>query len=117
MRISESEMEIMDIIWSSSEPATSVNIAKKLNTGWSGATIRTFLQRLTAKGVLKMHREGKTNYYTPTMTREEYRKVCTEDFIKDMHYGSVTNMLAALYGDEKPSADELKEIKDWFEAL
>ncbi|MCD8181141.1 MAG: BlaI/MecI/CopY family transcriptional regulator [Firmicutes bacterium] len=117
MRISDSEMEIMDIIWESEGEVTSAGIAKKLDTDWSGATVRTFLKRLTAKGILKMRREGKTNYYTPTMNRGEYRRICTEDFINDMHSGSVKNMLAALYGGEKPSADEIKEIKDWFESL
>ncbi|MCD8390762.1 MAG: BlaI/MecI/CopY family transcriptional regulator [Firmicutes bacterium] len=117
MKISDSEMELMNIIWGSESPATSAGIAESLNTSWSGATIRTFLKRLTEKGVLKMRRDGKVNYYTPLISREDYKKMCAEEFINDMYSGSVKNMLAALYGGEKPTADELREIKDWFENL
>lgn len=117
MKISDSEMELMNIIWSSSEPVTSAGIEKKLDTAWKSTTIRTFLKRLTAKGVLKVTQEGKINYYTPVISREDYKKSCTEEFIKDMHSGSLKNLLAALYSKEKPSESEIEEIKKWFEEI
>lgn len=117
MKISDSEMELMEIIWKSDSPVTSAGIELLLDTAWKGATIRTFLKRLTAKGVLEVRQEGKVNYYTPKISREEYKKICTEEFIKDMHSGSLKNLIAALYSDKKPSQSDIEEIKEWFESL
>lgn len=117
MKISDSEMELMELIWNSDSPVTSAGIEQSLDTEWKGTTIRTFLKRLTAKGVLEVRQEGKVNYYTPLISREEYKRMCTEEFIKDMHSGSLKNLIAALYSDEKPAQSEIDEIKEWFESL
>lgn len=117
MKISESEMEIMNIIWNKDEPVTSGGLMKELNKEWQSPTVRTFLIRLTAKGILKVSRSGGKNYYTPLISREEYKRACTEEFINDFHSGSLKNMLATLYGDQKPSKEDMSELKQWFEEL
>lgn len=117
MNISESEMEIMKIIWSSNEAVTTAYLLKTLNTGWKHTTVLTFLKRLCEKGVLKAERHGKTNCYLPIISEEEYKKRQTREFLSEIHSGSVKNFLTALYGEKKPSDKELNEIKQWFEGV
>lgn len=117
MKISDSEMELMNIIWDSNSPVTSAGLADMLDTEWKGTTIRTFLKRLTTKGVLTVRQEGKVNYYTPAISREEYKNTCTEEFINEMHSGSLKNLLAAFYSKKQPTQNEIEEIKEWFEKL
>lgn len=117
MRISESEMEIMKVIWSENAAVTTADILKKLNTDWKHTTILTFLKRLTDKGAIRTERVGKTNYYSALISENDYKNSKTQEFMTELHSGSIKNFLSALYGDKKPTAQEIKEIKEWFEEV
>ena len=110
-------MEIMNVIWDAGKAVTTADVSEKLTTSWKPTTILTFLKRLTDKGILKAEKSGKTNYYSAIVSREDYKKRQTEEFLNEIHSGSVTSFLAALYGDEKPDKGELEEIKKWFEEV
>lgn len=117
MKISDSEMEIMKIIWQEGRAVTTADLLGRLESQWKQTTVLTFLKRLADKGVLQVSRAGKANYYEARITEEDYKKQQTQEFLQDMHAGSVKNFLAALYGGEKPGKQELDEIKQWFEEV
>ncbi len=117
MKISDSEMELMQIIWAKGEKVTSSELAERLKDTWKPTTIMTFLKRLGDKGVLEIRKEGKTNFYSVKMTEDEYKQQQTEEFLRDMHKGSVTSLLAALTKGKQPDSAELAEIKEWFDKL
>ena len=69
--LSESEMEIMEVIWESAAPVTTAQLLEVFShKGWKAQTMSTFLSRLVEKGVLAVERRGKANLYTPAMTPE-----------------------------------------------
>lgn len=115
MRISDSEMEIMKLIWRENGAVTTAMLLDRLDNGWKQTTVLTFLKRLADKGALSIRREGKTNYYSPKISEADYKRQQTEAFLREVHAGSVKRFLAALYGGVKPSASEMEEIKQWFE--
>jgi len=117
MKISDSEMEIMSILWDACKPMTSSAITENLSIAWKPTTILTFLKRLECKGAITVRRENRVNYYTAQVSKEEYLHEQTTDFVSSVHDGSVSNFLAALYSDKKPTEKELAEIKEWFEKL
>lgn len=117
MQISNSEMEIMSIIWQRNGEITSAELAELLKNTWKTTTIMTFLKRLTDKGVLKARREGKTNFYSASITEDEYKQYKTESFLKEFHSGSVTSLLAALVRGKQPDSEEFEKIKKWFDEL
>ncbi|MBP3360572.1 MAG: BlaI/MecI/CopY family transcriptional regulator [Clostridia bacterium] len=117
MKISDSEMEIMKILWSCGGEITSPEIAARLNDSRKPTTILTFLKRLEDKGAASIRREGKINYYSARISKDEYLHEQTEEFVNEIHNGSVKNFLAALYADGKPDKQELNKIKEWFESL
>ena len=77
-KLSETEMEVMQIIWTSDHPITSGELldifAQQKGKEWKGQTIATFLARLVEKGVLTSIKQGRANIYKPRMSPEEYRR-------------------------------------------
>ena len=73
----ELESEIMEELWSRSEPTPVRDVLESLNKGpreRAYTTVMTIMRRLDVKGVLARERRGKTDYYAPVMTREAYRE-------------------------------------------
>lgn len=57
---------------------------------------------------------GKVNYYVPTLTLKEYKKLETQSFLSRLYNGKARNFIAALVDDEQLSLDDVAELKDWF---
>ncbi len=117
MRISDSEMDIMRIIWDAGCEVTTAYILERLNTQRKKTTVLTFLKRLTDKGVIETRKDGKTNFYRAKISEEEYKKIQTEEFLKETHSGSLSSFFAALYGGGHPDKEELDELREWFENI
>jgi predicted transcriptional regulator len=71
----ELESEVMESVWESGE-ASVREVMEALNAGAGRqrayTTYMTIMARLDTKGLLERRRQGKTDLYTPTYTREEY---------------------------------------------
>lgn len=114
--LSQSEMEIMQVIWETAAPVTTSYLLDVFShKGWKGQTIATFMARLVEKGLLTVTRQGKSNLYTPALTREQYRQREAANVIDSMYHGSLRDFLAAFYGGKKISLKESEELKQWFE--
>ena len=116
-KLSDTEMEVMRMIWASDHPVTSGELlnffARKKGKEWKGQTIATFLARLVEKGVLLAARRGRSNTYTPRISPKEYRRLEAQSMLDQMYKGSVGNFLAALYDGETVSEEDLIELREW----
>lgn len=117
MKISESEMKIMKLIWQKKSAMTASELLDEVDEDWKITTVLTFLKRLYDKGMLEVNKIGKSNFYSPTITEDGYKRKQSEEFLNDMYSGSVKNFLTALYGGDKPDKNEINELKKWFEEL
>jgi predicted transcriptional regulator len=74
----ELESEVMDEVWRQQE-ATVRAVMEALNAAADKprayTTYMTILSRLDGKGLLQRRRVGKTDYYRPAHTREEYAEL------------------------------------------
>lgn len=118
-KLSETEMEVMQIIWASGHPMTSGELldifARNKGKEWKGQTMATFLARLVEKGVLiSTKQQGRTNIYEPCMSPEEYRSQEAKSLLKTLYEGSVKNFLATLYDGKELTKDEIAELRCWF---
>ncbi|MEG0296405.1 MAG: BlaI/MecI/CopY family transcriptional regulator [Clostridium sp.] len=117
-KLSDTEMELMSIIWELNKEVTSselLEIVEKIkDKKWSGQTISTFLSRMVEKRVLTCNKKGRTNYYISCVTIEEYRQKEAEGILNEMYRGSIKKFLSALYYDKKIDKNEIDEIKEWF---
>ena len=72
-QISESEFEVMKIVWKYA-PISTNEITDKLlqTTNWSPKTIQTLIKRLVTKGALTYEKQSRVFVYTPVVKESEY---------------------------------------------
>ncbi|CUU46331.1 BlaI/MecI/CopY family transcriptional regulator [Clostridium beijerinckii] len=118
-KISDAEMEIMKIIWKKNDQITTAEILDALpkENSWKVTTIMTLISRLTKKGILSVTKVGKLNNYFPKITEEQYRAIQTDNFLEDMHKGSVKNFMATLFNNKKISNKDIAELKEWLKEV
>jgi predicted transcriptional regulator len=117
-KLSETEAELMQVIWECDHPVTSTELlrifAERKGKVWKGQTISTFLSRLVDKGLLTATRQGRTNLYVPRLSPEEYKLREARSVLDGLYQGSVKNFLSALFDGDKISKKEIEELKQWF---
>src|SRR5580692_6974318 len=85
-RLHELEAEVMDELWRSGEaPVRAVMEALNKSARHERAytTYMTIMARLHKKGLLVRRREGKTDFYSPSQSREEYMAVRARSEVED----------------------------------
>jgi len=113
---SETELELMEVIWSCTPPVTSSELLDMFNEkgkAWKAQTISTFLSRLVDKGALTVTRQGRTNYYEPLLQPEDYKLQKTKTVLDGLYQGSVKNLVSAMYDGDKLSEKDIAELKQW----
>lgn len=77
------------------------------------STVATFLKILTIKGFVAYHKQantGKTFYYYPLISREEYASQTMQEVKKNLFNGSFKSMLSFFAQQEEVSDEDLAEI-------
>lgn len=116
VKISDSELKVMEVLWNSKEwmDISSVHQALSGREKWSYNTVGTFMIRLAEKGILSCEKRGRSNFYYPKVTLEEYRTWETKEFLSSVHHGSKKSLIAALYQDELTQQD-IDQLMEWLE--
>jgi BlaI family penicillinase repressor len=112
-QISESELEVMKIIWELNN-ATSAQIVERLIniSNWKPKTIHTLITRLVAKGAIIAEKiDGKSYMYSPSIAEDEYKKYINTSFLQKMYNGSVNLMLASFIKGQALSKEEICELR------
>ena len=115
-RLTESELEIMQIIWKEDTAVSRITIEHALQEDHPLAptTILTLLTRLCEKGFLALRKEGRSNLYEPLITEREYLACESRSFLDRMFGGSIAGFATALC-DSGIKKEELEELKSLFE--
>lgn len=114
--VSEAELEIMKVLWERSGAVDTRTINNALqHMQWKRTTISTLLTRLVEKGAVSSEKKGSSYLYTPLISKKEYRKTQTKNFIQKLYSGSVKELAVALFEDDILSEDDIKELKEFFE--
>lgn len=114
--ISESEYEIMKVLWASETPLPVGEVLKAIpQNKWKSNTVATLLNRLVEKGAAAFEKRGKTHYYYPIIRKEDYNLSETKSFLSKIYDGSVKNMVASLYENREISQDDIDELKKMFD--
>ncbi len=112
-QISESELEVMKILWEFGK-ATSSQIVDRLTntTEWKPKTIQTLITRLAAKGAIKAEKTGtKAFLYSPLVGQSEYRAYASKSFLQKVYNGSLNLMIATFIKDHNISPAEIDSLK------
>ena len=111
-QISESEYEVMKIVWKCA-PINTNEITEKLlkTTAWSPKTIQTLIKRLVNKGALTYEKQGRIFVYTPTVKEDEYVGQESRSFLKRFYDGDITAMLSAYIENDRLSYSEIEYLR------
>lgn len=112
--ISESELEVMKILWKVNE-ATSAQIIELLKdkSDWKPKTIQTLITRLVSKEVVNVDKSNKKSYiYSSNISEEEYKNYASKSFLEKLYNGSINKMVLSFVKDKKLSKDEIDELRD-----
>jgi BlaI family penicillinase repressor len=116
-KISETEWEVMKVVWAKAPCTASEVIAALLSTdpSWHPKTIKTFLNRLVGKKALGFRKEGRAYLYRPLVTENECVNAVSETFLERVFGGALKPMLAHFVERKKLSTKEIRELKKLLE--
>ena len=112
-KISDTEWEIMRVVWSQ-HPLTAADIIARLtaaDSSWHPKTARTLLARLVAKQALGYEERGRAYVYEPRVTEEECIAAASGSFVERVFGGALKPMLAHFIEQKRLTREELDELR------
>jgi BlaI family penicillinase repressor len=116
-RISETEWEIMKVVWVEAPCSASqiIKLLTRTDPTWHPKTVKAFLNRLVKKRVLGFEKEGRAYLYRPLVREDECVGAASESFLERVFGGSLKPMLAHFVERKMLSPDEIQELKELLE--
>lgn len=108
------EMEIMNHLWEMKKPTSVRELLETYDEPKPAyTTIGTYMKILTQKGFVipeKHKDDGKTYFFRPLISREEYRRRVMSE-VKDTFFGgSISSLVRYFVKEEKIADAELQEL-------
>jgi BlaI family penicillinase repressor len=112
MNISESEYEIMKVVWEH-YPISTNEITEKVlaDSNWNVRTVHTLISRLAKKGVLSYTQQGREYIYTPNIRKEDYILSESKSFLKKFYDGAVNKLVLNFLEDNSMTKEDIEELK------
>ena len=112
-RISETEWEVMRVVWTQAPcPADEIIAAlQQTDPSWHPRTAKAFRNRLVKKKVLGFNKEGRAYLYRPLVRQEDCVDAASESFLDRFFGGSLRPMIAHFVQREKLSPEEVRELR------
>jgi BlaI family penicillinase repressor len=117
IELTGAEWSVIKTVWES-EPCTAPAVQEKLfsSTGWTYSTVRTLLDRMAAKGILKAKKEGKHTVYHSAVTRAQAQRSELLHSLKHVFNGALTPMMQCLLDSGDLDAAELAQLESLIKA-
>ncbi len=118
-KLSEREFEIMEVLWKKGSAMTSGEILEGCNGSidWKLSSLMTVLARMAEKGYVDCDRSTRTNYYTATVTEDEYKTLESENLLHKLFDKSATKFIAGLCKNNKISREEIKRLRKYLDSI
>lgn len=112
VRLPDTELEIMKVIWEKGETLSTSEIKALLeqHRPWNVSALQTLLNRLIDRGFLDSYKEGKNRFYTPLVAERDYLAVENKAFLEKVNDHSLTKLVASLYDSRSISEEDLDEL-------
>lgn len=117
-QVSDSELELMRIIWAKGGRVLYAQIMDELaaaGSRWQKNTVITLLSRLVEKGLLKTNKIGRRNEYAALVTEADYQALQTEKLIKKFYEGNAKGLVSTLIQRDMLTAKDYEELRQFWE--
>lgn len=114
-KLPDAEFDIMKVVWTNEPPVTTSEIMKQLGNEktWKIQTVVSLMLRLVERGFLRSEKHGKERTYFPLISKEDYLKFETDNFMKQYHNSSFLNLVNTVYADKKLTDEDIDELLTW----
>ena len=112
MKITESELEILQVLWQKGEASVrEINDAlnQKREVGYT--TTLKMMQLMFEKNMLTRDETQRTHVYKARISETDTQKTLTEKLLETAFGGSALKLVMQALGNHKTSKEELNEIK------
>lgn len=116
-QISDSELELMRIVWARGGTALYAHIMEdleKAGRAWQKNTVITLLSRLVEKGLLRTSKLGRRNQYTALATEADYQAAQAQTLLDKLYEGSAKGLVSTLIERELLSAADYEELRSFW---
>ena len=116
-QISDSELELMRIVWARGGTALYAHIMEDLEKAgrtWQKNTVITLLSRLVEKGLLRTSKLGRRNQYTALATEADYQAAQAQTLLHKLYEGSAKGLVSTLIERELLSAADYEELRSFW---
>jgi BlaI family transcriptional regulator, penicillinase repressor len=112
-RISDAELEVMEVLWASRCPLTAIDVADLIPAErvWSLATVKTMLSRLSAKGAVSYREEGRRYLYSAAIGRDSYVGKESRRFVDQLFCGRLSPLVARLAEEDALDEQDIAAIE------
>jgi BlaI family penicillinase repressor len=112
LRISESELDVMAVLWADS-PLSAAEVASKVpaRRAWSPTTVKTMLARLVDKGALATEARGRRFFYRPLIERESLAGAQAGRLVDRLFGGRISPLVAHLAERRDLQPEDLAELE------
>ena len=114
-KLPDAEFDIMKVVWANEPPVTTNIIMEQLGTekSWKAQTVISLMLRLAERGFLSTDKRGKERIYYPLISKDEYLKFETSNFMKQYHDNSFLDLVNTLYEDKELTDKDIDELLQW----
>jgi BlaI family penicillinase repressor len=112
-KLSPAEWKVMNLCWKLRKAtARQIHEACQLDQERDYQTVKTLLDRIVAKGYLKMDKLGPLCIFSPAVSRSSVVAGAVEDFVANVLDNSVAPLFQHLAKNESIQEHELEVLKD-----
>ena len=114
----ESELEILQILWSkglATVREVHEGLAKTKDVGYT--TTLKLMQIMNEKGLLTRQKSGKLHLYKAVTSQESTNRQLVHKMIETVFQGSAAQLVLSALGNRKSSKEELEEIRQYLDKL
>jgi BlaI family penicillinase repressor len=113
-RLSDSELEVMRILWRESRPLKISEFRDELESrrGWNKSTTQTVVTRMRDKGVIEPAERYGVARYLPLITEDEYN--LSEGKAVLGRFGSAKALALAMVRNGNLTDSDIDELRDYF---
>lgn len=110
--ISPAEWKVMEAVWAAPpQSASAVQSSLAGSEGWALATVNTLLRRLTAKGALRVEKQGREHWYHPLVAREVCVLQESRSLVDRLFRGRLAPLVAAFVEGDSLTETEIAELR------
>jgi BlaI family penicillinase repressor len=110
--ITDAESVIMEVLWRCSPlPTEAVVAALEGEQHWQEATIKTLLNRLLKKEVIRAEKDGRRFLYSPVVSRDEWMLTVSKGLLDRLFAGRVAPLAAYFSRHGKLSKRDIADLK------